>query len=133
MITTFLLAVVLSQSPAHPLARCGIEQRQDAGHAKPFYVCDAFYGTGAIRRTLVTKFWFKAHCHAEANLANGDAAVCDEVFPGAELGDMTPLKDAAHPSKKSKATTKAIGYGLASVAVLAVCAIGGCGFMGGGA
>jgi hypothetical protein len=101
-----------------------------ASKARTVYLCDAFYGGGSIMQVTVPKAWFAQHCDAAPNYADGAAAHCDEVYMGA--GAPARIADAAAPLGKVRAHLKAFGYGAAAAGVLALCVVGGCGFMGGG-
>lgn len=100
-----------------------------ASKTRTVYICDAFYGGGSIMQVTVPKEWFTKHC--TVNVARDGktpiGANCDEVYMGA--GAPEPINKAAAPHKQHP-HLKAIGYGIASVGVLTLCVISGCGFMG---
>jgi hypothetical protein len=148
MITALLLTLVLQSnhqplpsSPNQAAGVCSVHTFQkgdgmaglfpDEAHilkaskTRTVYLCDAFYGGGSIMQVTVPKVWFAQHCKA----GGADAAQCDAVYMGA--GAPAPITKAAAPPRDHP-HLKAVGYGVASVAVLALCVVGGCGFMGGG-
>jgi hypothetical protein len=137
---TLLLALTLSQTPAlapQPVLPwpnvCFVNKPSPPGVPvrtnEPVYICDSFWFDGLVP---VTKTWFKAHCTKGPGTNNGEpigVATCDAIAPVENI----PAKEMARP-RNVKPKLKAIGYGAATVGVLAVCvlACGGCGFMGGG-
>lgn len=152
MITALLLSLVLHSNPPSTqfdVPTCSIHTYQkgdgmaglfpDEAHilkaskTRTVYICDAFYGGGSIMQVTVPKAWFAKHC--AVNVARDGktpiGARCDVVYEGA--GAPAPITKAAAPPSKVRAHLKAFGYGAATVGVLALCVVVGCGFMGGGA
>jgi hypothetical protein len=154
MITALLLSLVLQSPPAAPtFASCSVVtvhkgdvapgfypdqtgrswdgRDMKATKTRTVYACDAFYGGGSVMQVTVPKAWFAQHCTTQV-ARDGETSIgarCDEVYMGA--GHPAFVKDAAAP-RKNHPHLQAVGYGAASLAVLAVCIVGGCGFMGGG-
>lgn len=144
MLTSLLLAASLiaqSQSYATRPPECSVHTFQKgegmaglfpddahvlkASKTRTVYLCDAFYGMGSTMQVTVPKPWFAQHC----TTAYENGARCDAVYEGA--GNPAAIAKAAAPPKDHP-HLRAIEYGVGTVAFLAFCVIGGCGFMGGG-